>query len=274
MPAYGQLEELEFPKIIDELMDYYHGFPWESRIWATCGHRRSPYRVLVLFGLSSRTKDRLLVETCRLFFQRFPNPGALLEEWPGRGTAIWDIVRKGQVPFVESAISTLRDSDGVVPQERASLLNIRGVGEKIAECVVGYGWGCEALPIDGNGCRVVGRLAGMNTLAQSHGAAYIRSALKTMFSDHRERIANRGMAMIDLHEVLRLHGQTVCKKNPDCFRCPVSSCRSRKQEYSVFAGAGVTGALWEEWRELILDPPTPKSATSDGRPVQTVEEQR
>ena len=260
MPAYSQLVGSEFLKVIDEFMEYYHGFPWESRIWAACGHRRSPYRVLVLFGLSSRTKDHLLVETCRLFFQRFPNPRALIKDWAGHRTAIGDMVRKGQVPFVESAVSTLRERDGMVPQERASLLKIRGVGDKIAECVLGYGWGCEALPMDGNGCRVVERLVGVTPLTQNHDVAEIRNALKATFSNHRDWMANRSMAMIDVHEVLRLHGQAVCKKSPLCSRCPVSGCRSRNREYSGSAGGGVTADLWEAWRELILTPPTLESA--------------
>ena len=264
MPAYGQLEDLELLSVIDELMGYYRGFPWESRLWATCGHRRSPYRVLVLFGLSSRTKDPLLVETCRKFFQQFPEPGALLEDWYSRRRA-WDIVRKGQVPFVESTASTLRALDGAVPRDRDSLLQIRGVGGKIAECVVGYGWGGEALPMDGNGCRVFKRLMGVNSLTQPPGAADIREALKTLFSGHRGWMANRDLAMIDVHEVLRLHGQAVCKRSPECSRCPVSSCRSRRQEYSVVADAGVTSALWAEWRDLILAPPTPQPVTNDGK---------
>ena len=62
MLARGQLKESQFLRAIDELLNHYHRFPWESQIWAAHGARRSPYRVLILFGLSSRTKDHLLVE--------------------------------------------------------------------------------------------------------------------------------------------------------------------------------------------------------------------
>ena len=81
MPAYGELMDSRFFRAIDELFNCYRGFPWESEIWAACGGRRSPYRVLILFGLSSRTKDHLLVETCRSLFKLFPGPGALLDGW-------------------------------------------------------------------------------------------------------------------------------------------------------------------------------------------------
>ena len=265
MPADGQPEATKFLRTIDELLNFYHGFPWESQIWSACGGRRSPYRVLILFGLSSRTKDQLLVETCRRFFSRFPGPGAMLYGWLHHRAAINDIVRKGQLPFLESAAGTLCEHGGVVPREREALLKIKGVGEKIAECVLGYGWGQEALPMDGNGCRVAKRLLGLSSLEQHQDAAHIRSSLKTMFDGHREWMADREVAMVDMHEVLRLHGQVVCKRSPECSRCPVSGCRSRKQGYSEFADTGVTGALWEEWRELILDLPAQESTTSDGR---------
>ena len=265
MSTYGQLEGPKFLRSIDELFNYYQGFPWESQIWAACGNRRSPYRVLILFGLSSRTKDPLLVETCHRLFQRLPGPEAMLDGWTHHRAAIEGIVRKGQVPFLESAADTLRELGGVVPQEREGLLKIKGVGEKIAECVLAYGWGKEALPMDGNGCRVVARLVGLTSAEQLQGAAHIRNSLKTMFNNHREWMASRGVAMVDLHEVLRLHGQVVCKRSPECSRCPLTGCRSRKGDYSGGAVTGVTGALWEEWRELILDLPTPGSVTDVGR---------
>ena len=262
MPAYGQLKGPRFLGAIDELMNFYRGFPWESQIWSVYGGRRSPYRVLILFGLSPRTKDQLLVESCREFFRRFPGSGAMLDGWSRQRAAIENIVRKGQLPFLESAADTLRKQGGVVPQDREDLLKIKGVGEKIAECVLGYGWGREALPMDGNGCRVVQRLLGLTSMVQGQDAVQIRSSLKAIIGAHREWMASRKMAMVDVHEVLRLHGQVVCKTSPECSRCPLTGCRSRKQEYSVFGDAGVTGALWDEWRELILDPPTPGETRS------------
>ena len=80
-----------------ELKGRYSGFRWESELWASDGHRRSPYRVLVLFGLSPRTKDTGLVEMCRAFFQRFPHAEVLASMDNGDAgvsTAADGIVRK------------------------------------------------------------------------------------------------------------------------------------------------------------------------------------
>jgi endonuclease III len=251
---------LDEPAVLDAvqmLKRHYYGFPWESEVWIRDGGRRSPYRVLILFGLSPRTKDRLLVEVCRSFFRRFPNPQALLPGWPVHRTDFEAMVRIGQLPFVESVVDTLRQNRGVVPEDRERLLQIRGVGEKVAECVVGYGWGQEALPMDGNGCRVIERLVGQVPDTRPWSAAYVRQRLMALYEDHREWMTSHGMAMIDLHELLRLHGQVLCRQRPQCSRCPVSVCMSRRQAYLGSDTPGIDGALWQEWRELLLDGPEP-----------------
>src|SRR3712207_3994864 len=99
-------------KTVEELCCLYHEFPLESQVWARYGRRRSPYRALILFGLSPRTRDWLLVDMCRRFFKEFPDAASLLEAWPGNGATIRDIVRKGQIPFVESAVEVMQDSGG------------------------------------------------------------------------------------------------------------------------------------------------------------------
>lgn len=252
---------------IVDLKGHYRSFPLESQVWARSGHRRSPYRALVLFGLSSRTKDELLVETCLRFFQEFPNPRELLDCWPHLRATMASVVRKGQVPFIDSLVSKLQESSGSVPEDRDGLMAITGVGEKIAECVAAYGWGQEALPLDGNCCRVIERLMGLSSTnqaanrsgsssrANSRSAEVLRRWLKSIYVEHREWMTALGVAMIDVHELLRLHGQTLCGRRPECARCPVSGCRSRRQQYSKTSEPGIDESFWENWRELLLELP-------------------
>ena len=91
-------------QLLAELKAAYDGFTWESALWVETGHRRSPYRALVLFGLSARTKDALLVEMCRKFFQRFPDSETLAERREAAAEAARAIVRDGQLPFVASMV--------------------------------------------------------------------------------------------------------------------------------------------------------------------------
>ena len=254
MPCDGQLQDEALLEAIVELNQYYQGFSWESQVWALDGSRRSPYRVLILFGLSSRTRDPLLVVTCRRFFESFPEPQALINAWPIRSEDPPNLVRKGHLPFVNSVVLALREGRGMVPKDRDCLRMITGVGDKVAECVMAYGWGEEALPMDGNGCRVIERLGGLTFDRPSRRVTYVRSRIKAIFNSHRDWMAALGVAMIDLHELFRLHGQVLCTQKPGCSQCPVSRCRSRRQEYSGYVNPGVSGAVWQEWRELLLDP--------------------
>ena len=160
MPQVGPLSEGDFLAAIEELREYYLGFTWESQLWASYGARRSPYRVLVLFGLSPRTKDQLLVRTCRRFFDEFPCLGSLAAGWPEHAEAVRAIVRKGQVPFIDSTAHAIRKRGEEVLKDAEGLMGILGVGQKVVECVMGYGWGREALPLDGNAARVIGRSFG------------------------------------------------------------------------------------------------------------------
>ena len=235
-----------------DLKDWYSGFRWESEVWSTVGNRRSPYRVLVLFGLSPRTNDAYLTEMCQLFFDRFPDSEALTHLDRCGTSAADDIVRKGQRPFINS-LSQLLDERGAVPRDVDSLLKVTGVGEKVAECVLAYGWGEDALPVDGNVYRVVNRILGSSGSGASRNVKVIREQLKWAYRERSVDLKNASIAMVDTHEILRLHAQTCCGRTPDCSRCPLTVCRSRKQRCAVNS-AIVNSAAWDDWRELLLEP--------------------
>ena len=258
MPKGSQPEdgatELAFLRTLKELKSHYREFCWESQVWTRLGHRRSPYRVMILFGLSARTNDKLLVQTCRRFFLSFPNPSSLFEQWPAKRALIESIVRKGQLPFVESLAAKLGEWGGEVPKDKARLLKIVGVGEKIAECVMVYGWGVESLPMDGNGCRSHQRIMGLPDVAKSWKAAHIRNSLKAIFHEHRAWMNDQEIAMADIHELLRLHSQLVCGRSPECQRCPVTQCISRRRDFLGCEPLESTNNLWSDWRDLILEP--------------------
>ena len=99
------------------------------------------------------------MQMCEGFFRSFPETGHLLHGWLDGD--LDSIVRMGQISFIESAVQVIRNHGGVIPADKDGLMQIKGVGEKIAECVIPYGWGGEALPLDGNGCRVVERVSGL-----------------------------------------------------------------------------------------------------------------
>ena len=235
--------------LVAELKASYKGFTWESELWAVNGHRRSPYRTLVLFGLSARTRDVLLEDMCRKFFQRFPDASALSQqkEWVAREART--IVRAGQLQCVVSMAESV--SDGV-PRLREELVGIKGVGDKIAECVLAYGWGEDALPLDGNCIRVLRRVFGLQDKSQK--PAPLREGLKYVYRKHQVNFEDLSIAMVDVHEILRLHGQVCCTRTPECFRCPVTQCQSRRESKDESSTIGASLSMWDDWRELIYEP--------------------
>ena len=245
-------------QLLSELKTAYGGFTWESALWAEQGHLRSPYRTLVLFGLSARTRDSLLVEMCRRFFLRFPNAAALAEAKDHVPEEAGSIVRLGQLPIVASMAQALMQG---VPRRREGLLQIKGVGDKIAECVLAYGWGDEALPLDANCVRVLERVFGLE--GEIRMPAPLREGLKCVYRKRQRKLAALAVSMVDIHEILRLHGQVCCTRKPECSRCPVSLCRSRREPWD---GASVIEApltIWDGWRELINDPAARGPVQSD-----------
>ena len=239
---------------IKELGRLYSGFAWESEVWARDGLRRSPYRALVLFGLSARTKDRLLVEMCTKFFRLYPTPQSFADRIPVDKPEWRGIVRAGQRPFVESAVGIMARHGWEVPRDRRLLMEIKGVGEKISECVAAYGWGDDALPMDGNGRRVVDRICGYPIDRGSTHTAQVRNRLKEVYESNRGWMAERAVVMVDIHEMLRLHGQLVCGRVTQCHLCPIADCVSRTRPKSDNNGAAVDTGMWDEWRDLLLEP--------------------
>ena len=244
-------------QLLSELKTAYGGFTWESALWAECGSRRSPYRTLVLFGLSARTRDALLADMCRQFFRRFPDAPTLaaLRQTQGGRDSVADaargIVRPGQLPIVVSIAQAVAQD---VPRQRDALLRINGVGDKIAECVLTYGWGEDALPLDANCVRVLGRVFGLEKAQQV--PVRLRESLKCVYRMRQHQFTDLSIAMVDIHEILRLHGQVCCVRTPECFRCPVSGCRSRRKPWGGSSVIETPPAIWDDWRELINEPAT------------------
>ena len=249
------MERISFDRLLtllSELKAAYDGFTWESELWPRVGGRRSPYRTLVLFGLSARTRDALLVEMCREFFRRFPTEYDLTTAAGDIAAHTLGVVRPGQAPIVASVAETL---DTGVPRNRDSLLRIKGVGEKISECVLAYGWGLDALPLDANCVRVLERVMGGDTARmRRQDPGPLRERLKTVYLNHTPWFVELGVSMVDIHEIIRLHGQVCCARTPDCGRCPVSGCLSRRKPWSGTRLIDVSPAYWDDWRELINEP--------------------
>lgn len=183
------IDPVQLIATLTEITSAYPGFEWESDRWKRDSQRRSPYRVLLLFGLSPRTRNDLLVDLCRRFSRRFPGSQELAKQGEDFQECVKAIVRQGQVPFVLSLSHVLADW-GSVPKTKEELLKINGVGHKVAECILAYGWGEDALPLDANVYCVLNRINGDGARPPPESTGELRELLKCLYQKHRSEFAS------------------------------------------------------------------------------------
>lgn len=246
----------------------YPDFEFESQTYARDGKRRSFYRVLMLFLLSAGTQDRILVDVCRRLFKAFPHPEDIIN--PDNSDAILETIKPSglqirKLEHIKSAASycayslskqgTARSVCADISDNPTKLWQIRGVGGKVFECVMGYACGKPALPLDSNVMRVVRRTC-FEARDEVKDMDYVsaRKKLKSALDPDE---------WIDTHEILRLHGIAVCRMaDPKCQICPVLSCQFRKMSFDKDNGVtkvrqkakAILTNEWEPWRELLCEP--------------------
>ena len=109
---------------------------------------------------------------------------------------------------------------GEVPEDRAALEALPGVGRKTANVVLQMFWGHPTIAVDTHVFRVSNRLG----LAAGKTPDQVEDGLNKRVPDQYKHHA---------HHWLILHGRYLCKaRKPECWRCPVSQwcCFKEKSE--------------------------------------------
>lgn len=111
----------------------------------------SPYRILISTILSARARDEVTEPISNKLFARFKTSHELSRANP-------EEVRKIIKPIgfyrqkTKSIISTAKDIctkfNDKVPNNLEKLMSLRGVGRKVANCVLVYAFGKAAIPVD------------------------------------------------------------------------------------------------------------------------------
>lgn len=169
-----------------------------------------PFRHLVGTILSARSRDETTDRVTEALFRRYPTPAALAR---ARTSALERLLRpigfyRTKARYVrEAARHVLRR--GGVPDTLEGLLEIPGVGRKVANCVLVYAFGREAIPVDTHVHRIANRLGWVRTRAPEETERALAA------------LVPRKLWPI-LNEVLVAHGKAVCRPiGPRCGPCPV-----------------------------------------------------
>jgi len=173
----------------------------------------SPYELLVAVILSAQATDASVNKAMRVLFPVANTPQAIVElgveKLEGYIKTI-GLYRTKAKNVVAMSAALLERHDGEVPNDRAALEALPGVGRKTANVVLNVVFGEHTLAVDTHVFRVANRTG----LARGKTVGEVEALLmKRVPKDY----------LYGAHHWLILHGRYVCKARvPECWRCPVA----------------------------------------------------
>lgn len=172
----------------------------------------NPYTLLVAVALSAQMTDVGVNKATRTLFPTVDTPEKMVALGEDalkaqiRTINFFNTKAKNVIALSEALI---RDHGGEVPDDRAALEALPGVGRKTANVILNTAFGHETFAVDTH----IFRLGNRTGLARG----------KTVF-DVERKLEKRvpGPFRAGAHHWLILHGRYVCKaRTPECWRCIV-----------------------------------------------------
>ena len=173
--------------------------------------RVSAFRTLIGTILSARSRDEMTDVITEALFRRFPTPRALARAERREVEKILKPIGfyRTKASYVMETAARVEASGGRIPRTIEGLMEYPGVGRKVANCVLVYAFGQQAIPVDTHVHRVSNRMGWMRTRTP-------------------EETERRLVALVPkklwpvINEALVAHGKAVCKPiGPTCDVCPV-----------------------------------------------------
>ncbi|MGW8189674.1 endonuclease III [Sphingomonas hankookensis] len=171
------------------------------------------YTLLVAVVLSAQATDAGVNKATRALFATVDTPEKMVAlgldglKHHIRTIGLFNTKAKNVIALSEALIA---DHGGQVPNDRAALEKLPGVGRKTANVVINVAFGAETFAVDTHIFRVGNRTG----LARGKTPNAVESVL--------ERVVPQPFRL-HAHHWLILHGRYICKaRRPECWRCPVA----------------------------------------------------
>ncbi|HTW39821.1 MAG TPA: endonuclease III [Thermoplasmata archaeon] len=231
--------------VLDRLSAFYHTGDWRRPYLRD--HAENPFQVLIGTILSQRTRDEMTDRASARLFAKFPDAPSLARASPA---ALIPLIRG--VGFYRTKATAIRDCaaeilgrfGGRVPTTYEELTSLPWVGAKTANCVLVFGYGLPAIPVDTHVHRIANRLGVVRTKTPEATEEALRRVVPPEY-------------WIPLNPLLVQHGQNLCRPiGPRCTECPI-------------ADLCATGVALREGRRppRAADRPRPRRASGGGRRV-------
>lgn len=171
---------------------------------------RDPFKVLISTILSQRTRDENTAKASAALFGQFDTPEELAH---ADIAAIEALIRPSGFYRVKArriqavARQILVNYNGKVPSDLEKLLSLHGVGRKTANCVLVYGFGIPAIPVDVHVHRIANRLGLVDTKTPEE-------------TEHQLMEVLPQTEWITVNKMLVTFGRDICRpRNPLCEQC-------------------------------------------------------
>jgi len=177
-----------------------------------------PFQTLVATVLSQRTREERTAEAARSLFAAFPDAESLASATPEK---VIPLIRPAgfynqKAPtIIELSRRLVDEYAGRVPCDMDRLLELPGVGRKTANCVLVYGFGIPAIPVDTHVHRISNRLGWVRTRTPEETESALVACLPKRY-------------WLDINELFVLFGRELCRPvGPRCPECALTKCPSR-----------------------------------------------
>lgn len=171
-----------------------------------------PFKVLISTILSARAKDEVTEVISKNLFNKYSTAIKLAS---AKKSDVVKIIRKigffnnKSKNVINASKMLLEKFNGKVPKTMHELIELPGVGRKVANCVLVYAYNIPTIPIDVHCHRISNRLGWVKTKTPEK----TEEELKKLIKKRNWKFVN---------DTLVSHGKTICTPiSPFCSRCPV-----------------------------------------------------
>ncbi len=191
-------------------------------------NKKNPLDELIFIICSIKRSEKVYLQAFNALNRKFPSyakmsaatfldirdtlaPFGLQNE---KAKTIKDILSSISKHFGKLSLAPLKNWNDQECEE--FLMSLRGVGKKVARCVMMYSLGRNVFPVDSNCWRVGYRLGWVNWTSWK----------TTISANDMDLLQNKIPARLrySLHENMVFHGRKICTPiNPKCNICPIST---------------------------------------------------
>lgn len=183
-----------------------------------------PYQIWLSEIMLQQTQVITVKDYFPRFMAKFPTVQALAHAEQDEVLALWQGLgyysRARNLHF--AAQQVCRDFDGVFPQNRQDLMQLKGVGRSTAAAIAAFAFSQRETILDGNVKRILCRIFALDGTGKAFENQLWDFAEKLLPQQHQDMKAYT-QGLMDL-------GALVCQRKPNCVICPMADiCEAKKQ---------------------------------------------